>query len=187
MVAKDRPIKLSFSLGFQIRYCLTIAAIFILANVLLYLLLDRALGGGYLESLRTLYHLDQHLSLYLSIMALLLTLFILVLTLVVTLLVSHRLAGPVFRYEDVLQKMVSGVFPRQVATRQTDQLKTLVHSLNDLTGYCRDTFEAAQKISEMLEKQQSHDADGENLEQLSAQVEKLRQQLETGSIQRATR
>lgn len=148
---KQKPIKLSFSMGFQIKYCLVIAAIFIGANVLLYLLMNKTLSGSYLENLRTLYYLDQNLTLYLSIMALLQTCFVLVLTLVITLLVSHRIAGPVFRYEAVLAKIVSGEFPPNVATRDTDQLKPMVDSLNELTTRCRGTFEGVQILSETIE------------------------------------
>ncbi len=171
-MAKDRPIKLSFSLGFQIKYCLIIAILFAIASGLLYLLLDRALGGGYRESLRTLYFLDQNLPFYLSIMALLLTLFILLLTLVVTLLVSHQIAGPVFRYEDVLKKMISGVFPKKVSTRQSDQLKLLVGSLNKLTDRCRDTFESAGELSMVVDKKLSDDGmdNGDLLKQKIAKV-----------------
>lgn len=148
---KQKPIKLSFSMGFQIKYCLVIAAIFIGANILLYLLMNKTLSGSYLESLRTLYFLDQHLSLYLSIMALLQTCFVLVLTLVITLLVSHRIAGPVFRYETVLSKIVSGEFPSKVATRNTDQLKSMVDSLNNLGCKCRETFEKTHALAESLD------------------------------------
>jgi len=167
-VTKEKPVKLSFSVTFQVKYCLIVAATFVVASVLLYFLLDKALGGGYRESLRTLYFLDQNLPLYLSIMALLLTLFLLILTLVVTLLVSHQIAGPVFRYEDVLQQVIAGTFPRNVATRQTDQLKLLVGSLNNLTDRCRDTFKEADQLSVAV---------GENLHQDDIETEALLTQI----------
>ena len=70
-MTQQKPIKLSFSAGFQLKYCLIIAAVFACANFLLYLVMNKALSGSYLENLRTLYYLDQNLPLYLSIMALL--------------------------------------------------------------------------------------------------------------------
>lgn len=148
----QKSIKLGFSVGFQIQYCLVVAAIFIIANILLYLLMNKALSGSYLESLRTLYFLDQNLPFYLTIMALLLTCFILILTLVITLLVSHRIAGPVFRYEAVLSQIASGEFPPHVATRDSDQLKPMVDSLNELSSKCRDTFEKGRVLSELIER-----------------------------------
>ncbi|MCK5517150.1 MAG: hypothetical protein KAI39_09775 [Desulfobulbaceae bacterium] len=176
-MANDRPIKLSFSLGFQVKYCLVLVVIFIIANGLLYLLLNKALGGGYLQSLQTLYYLDQHLPMYLSIMGLLLMLFILVLTLVVTLLVSHQIAGPVFRYEDVMQKIISGVFSQKVATRQSDQLKPLVSSLNAMTSRCRDTYAGAQRLSGLVEAHLVREPETEKLNTLLQQVTEVRQQM----------
>lgn len=174
---KVRPVKLSFSVGFQIKYCLAIIAIFTVANGLLYLLMNKALSGGYRENLRTLYYLDQHLSTYLSIMALLLMLFILILTLVVTLLVSHQIAGPVFRYEDVLKKIISGDLPQKVATRESDQLKPLVSSLNALTARCRNTFEAAQKLSDSVAVQLEGSPAQEKMDNLLQQIADMRGQM----------
>lgn len=174
-MAKDRAVKLSFSVAFQVKYCVTVAVVFVIANGLLYFLLDKALGGGYRESLRTLYYLDQNLPVYLSIMSLLLTLFILVLTLVITLLVSHQIAGPVFRYEDVLKQMISGVFPQKVATRQTDQLKILVGSLNSLTDRCRDTFAESEKLATLVDDKLGQNSDCSSA--LQKQIAVVRQQM----------
>lgn len=148
---KQKPIQLRFSLGFQAKYCLIIAAIFISANISLYLLMNKAMSGSYLENLRTLHFLDQNLSLYLSIIALLQVVLILILTLVITLLVSHRIAGPVFRYEAVLSKIISGEYPPSVATRNTDQLKAMVDPLNQFTIRSRDTFESIQALSKAVD------------------------------------
>ena len=174
---KDRPVKLSFSYWFQVKYCLAVVAIFAVANGLLYLLLNKSLAGGYRESLQTLYYLDQNLSTYLSIMALLLILFILILTLVVTLLISHQIAGPVFRYEAALKNIISGNLSKDIATRQTDQLKPLVGSINDLTDRCRKTFALAQKISESVEEQVVSVPETERLNDLLKQVADARRQM----------
>lgn len=187
-MAKQKSIKLSFSLGFQVKYCLLMIAIFSGSSLSLYFLMDRALSGSYLENLRTLYFLDQNLSQYLAIMALLQTLFILVLTLVINLLVSHQIAGPVYRYEEVLGEIATGQLPVQVSTRRTDQLKPVVASLNELTSSFRDVFSGAQNLQEQLvaheglspEKQTAH------LAELRQEVASLRQTLkdfsETGDL-----
>lgn len=153
----QKPVKFGFTVGFQIKYCLTIAVFFICATLLLYLFLNKALSGSYLESLRTLYYLDQNLPFYLSIMALLLLLFLLILTLVITLLVSHQIAGPVYRFEEVIRQLISGTFPRQVATRRTDQLKSMVTSLNLLSSRCRGTFEKVGTLSGLIDESSTGD------------------------------
>jgi len=167
-VNSKKQIKLSFSTAFQIKYCLIIILVFCCANFLLYLLLNKTLSGSYLESLRTLYFLDQNLPFYLSIMALLQIFFILFLTLVITLLVSHQIAGPIFRYEKVLGQISAGQFPEQISTRSTDQLKPMVDSLNDLTTSSRNVFGSAQTLSDNIEA----DADFETLRQQISKVRK---------------
>lgn len=167
----QKPIKLSFSTAFQIKYSLVILAVFICANFLLYLLLNKALSGGYLENLRTLYYLDQDLPFYLLIMAFLQIVFILLLTLIITLLVSHQIAGPIFRYEEVLNQIATGQFPAQVSTRNTDQLKPMVDSLNDLTTSFRGIYENA-RILEGLASSAEVDT-----EQLQQQIDRVRENM----------
>ncbi|MBN1956895.1 MAG: methyl-accepting chemotaxis protein [Desulfuromonadales bacterium] len=147
---QSKPVQLSFSSAFQLKYGLVVLMVFVCVNGLLYLLLDRALGGTYLESLRTLYFLDQNLPFYLGVIGLIQILVILVLTLIITLLVSHQIAGPIFRYEEVLGQVAAGQFPERVATRKTDQLKPMVDSLNDLSTSLRGVYRNAQILSEEL-------------------------------------
>lgn len=168
----QKPIKLSFSTAFQIKYSLVILTVFICANFLLFLLLNKTLSGSYLENLRTLYYLDQNLPFYLSIMALLQIFFILVLTLIITLLVSHQIAGPIFRYEEVLNQISTGQFPEQIATRGTDQLKPMVDSLNDLTTSFRDVYSNAHILSEKIEA-----TTGTDMESLQGQLAKVRESM----------
>lgn len=58
-----------------------------------------------------------------------------------TLLVSHRIAGPVYRINDVLRKMLDGEFPRKVTFRRGDYfgetaelLERLARKLGGETG-----------------------------------------------------
>lgn len=148
---KQKSIKLGFSVRFQLWYCFVVSVVFICASTLLYWMMNKALSGSYLENLRTLYFLDQNLPLYLSIMALLQTCFILILTLVITVLVSHRIAGPVFRYEAVLSKIASGVYPPRFNTRETDQLKSIVDPLNELSNTCRGVYEEVHVLTRALD------------------------------------
>jgi len=150
LMNQQKPIKLSFSAAFQVKYCLVVLATFACANVLLYLMMNKALGGSYLKSLQTLYLLAQNLPFYLSVIGFLQIVFILVLTLVITLLISHQIAGPIFRYEVVLGQIASGDFPAQIETRQTDQLKSTVDSLNELSTSLRGVYSSAQTLSEQL-------------------------------------
>ena len=52
----------------------------------------------------------------------------------VTLLVSHKLAGPMFRFEADLKTIGSGDLTKVVRLRKEDQIKDMVQSLNDMTA-----------------------------------------------------
>ena len=51
----------------------------------------------------------------------------------VTLMVSHKLAGPLFRFEADLKMIGDGELNKKVRLRKEDQLKDMVQSLNDMT------------------------------------------------------
>lgn len=177
-MSQRKSIRAGFSLMFQLRYCCVMAVLFVASSVLLYLMMDKAFPGTYRESLRVLYFLDQNLLFYLSVMALLLVLFILILTLVITLLVSHQIAGPVYRYEFVLKQMLKGEFPRKVSTRQSDQLKPMVGSLNSLTERYSAIFESGLHLSESAGVLLSSGTiKPEELENLKIEIKALRAKL----------
>lgn len=173
---------------FQFKYCCVMAGLFAAASVLLYLMMDKALPGSYRESLRVLYFLEQNLPFYLSVMALLLVLFILVLTLIITLLVSHQIAGPVYRYEFVLKQMLKGEFPKNISTRQTDQLKPMVDSLNGLTNRYTKVYEGGKCLSDATDVVLHNKAENaDELADLSAQINELRATLQGRNCQGASK
>lgn len=55
-------------------------------------------------------------------------------TVAVTLLVSHKLAGPMFRFEADLKMIGEGALTKTVRLRKEDQLKDLVGSINHMTA-----------------------------------------------------
>ncbi len=57
---------------------------------------------------------------------------------VVTLLASHRIAGPVFRFEKELKEIGQGNLTKKIALRKEDQLKDVAVALNDMVSGLRD-------------------------------------------------
>lgn len=54
------------------------------------------------------------------------------LAIVVTLLVSHKLAGPLFRFEKELKEMGNGDLTKVVKIRKDDQVKAIADGLNEM-------------------------------------------------------
>lgn len=174
-----QSIKKSFSLLFQLQYCAVMVVVSGAASFLLYLYLNRNLSGNYLDSLRTLQHIDQGLPFYLAIFFLLQILFVLALTVVINLFVSHKIAGPVFRYEDSLNRLLEGDLRSEFRTRQNDQLKPIVTALNKVLEREQHIFVQARDIQSQLERQLGDNARGEvQLKAVCDSVKSLRSQLE---------
>jgi methyl-accepting chemotaxis protein len=53
-------------------------------------------------------------------------------TIVVTLFVSHKIAGPMFRFEKELKQVTEGDLTKRVVLRKKDQITDMAESLNDM-------------------------------------------------------
>lgn len=94
---------------------------------------------------------------------------------------SHRIAGPIYRFEKTMRAMIAGEFPQQVYLRQGDNFTHVVPVINELAT----RFEAAAKAERLLREtlaprlDELHELCGQDgvLEQIRAQVEELRTQV----------
>ncbi len=139
-VRPQQPIQPFFSLAFQLRYCVGLLALSAAGAIVFFQFFDNRLDEGYLASLLTLHELQLLLPVVLTVLAGLQILIIFLLSLAILVFVSHRIAGPVFRYEQALQGIVAGDLRQKVRTRRTDQLKPLVTALNDFQAAMRGRF-----------------------------------------------
>ena len=58
-------------------------------------------------------------------------------TLIVTLLVSHKLAGPLYRFKKVIQALEDGDFSANFKIRQRDQMQDVAAAFNDMISVLR--------------------------------------------------
>lgn len=141
-----KPIRTDFTAGFQIRFILAMALGAFLTTLAVYFYFDEGLGASYFDSLATFSSIENALTSSLILTFCLQLLLIFSLTIVLTLFVSHKIAGPVFRYEDSLTKILAGDLTCNVRTRDGDQLKSLVDSMNLWQNGLRDTYLGAEKL-----------------------------------------
>lgn len=62
------------------------------------------------------------------------TLIIGIIVIVVTLLISHKIAGPMFRFEKDLEEISQGNLQKHIQTRQGDQFSSVAKNLNNMVG-----------------------------------------------------
>ncbi len=146
-----QPIRSDFTLGFQIKFILAMAIGALLTTLAIYFYLDQGLGSNYFDALVTLSTVESALTSSLVITFCLQLFLIFILTLGLTLFVSHKIAGPIFRYEDSLARMLEGDLRNDVRTRDGDQLKSLVESMNLWQNSLRTIYAKANQLErEML-------------------------------------
>ena len=64
----------------------------------------------------------------------------------------HRVAGPVYRFRQVLQKMGSGEIPGEVQLRKRDFFKETADELNRVIGLLRELDSTSQKMDIVLDQ-----------------------------------
>lgn len=165
-----------FTLGFQIKYCLVIAASLIASNLFLYYhFLQRGLGGSYFETLITLTQIEKTLAAVLLMTFLIQSLLILLCTLAVILFFSRKIAGLIYRFERLLHGIGSGDLQHVVRNRDHDQIKSLFSALNSLLTSLRTVYASLHGVEQNLQQiicQQENDekVDRQSLRQQIAQA-----------------
>ncbi len=179
-----QPIRSDFAAGFQIKFILAIAFGALLTTLAIYFYLDQGLGTNYFDALATLSTVEAALTSSLVITFCLQMFLIFILTLGLTLFVSHKIAGPVFRYEDSLTKILDGDLRTNVRTRDGDQLKSMIDSMNCWQDSLRDIYTHANLLEHELISLTSQ-ADPESTcdtSELISAAEKLSRALAAASV-----
>lgn len=145
-----KPIRIDFTAGFQIRLILAMALGALLTALSIYFYFDEGLGASYFDALATFSTIENALTSSLILTFCLQLFLIFLLTIVLTLFVSHKIAGPIFRYEDSLTRILAGDLTCNVSTRDDDQLKSLVDSMNLWQKSLRDTYASADQLESAL-------------------------------------
>ncbi len=178
-----QPIRSDFTAGFQIKFILAMGIGALLTTLAIYFYLDQGLGSNYFDALVTLSTVESALTSSLVITFCLQLFLIFILTIGLTLFVSHKIAGPVFRYEDSLTKILDGDLSTDVRTRDGDQLKSMVDSMNRWQHSLRDLYVQANVLERELLSQvsRSDTSTADNTSELQTAVQQMALILKKGT------
>ena len=121
-----------FQSKFILKFCIVLFIGIIISVGLLFLFSQNTLTSSFEQSRLVIKNTASAIlpSVFLShLIALVL---ITLLTIAVTLLVSHKFAGPLFRFQKDLEDIGSGNLTKVVKIRKNDQVKAMVDSLNQM-------------------------------------------------------
>ncbi|MBW1701681.1 MAG: methyl-accepting chemotaxis protein [Deltaproteobacteria bacterium] len=88
-------------------------------------------------------------------------------TIVVVLFISHKIAGPLFRFEKELKEIGEGDLTKVIRLRKKDQITDMAESLNSMTSNLRDRVLAIQTgVTQVLESASKQNAPEGLIEEL---------------------
>lgn len=139
MANNERPfkrktyfIKKSFQFRFILKFCLVILAGVIVSTGILFFFSSGTLTSSFQDSRLVIKNTSLAILpvvLYTNLITLGL---ITIASIAVTLLVSHKLAGPMFRFEKDLEEIAKGNLSKRIRLREKDQMMDFAESMNNM-------------------------------------------------------
>ncbi len=127
-------IKKGFQVNFSIRFLMLIAIEAILLGGLFWYMSLNTLTTGYVGSQLRIENTSSFFYPSIIIANLIVVMIVGVIGIIGLIFISHKIAGPLYRFEASLKEISGGDLTHRVSTRKKDQLKDLADSLNDFTS-----------------------------------------------------
>jgi len=147
-----------FQSKFILKFCMVLLTGIIISIGLLFLFSKNTLTSSFEQSRLVIKNTASAIlpSVFLShLIALVL---ITLLTIVVTLLVSHKLAGPLFRFQKELKEIGDGDLSKVVKIRKKDQVKAIADSLNQMRASLqKKILDIKEEVEQIIESTSGQD------------------------------
>ncbi len=171
---KNYFIKRGFQSKFILKFCLIILIGMIFSTGLLFLFSQGTLISSFQQSRLVIKNTSLAI-LPAVIYTNLITLGLITLaTIVVTLFVSHKIAGPLFRFEKELKDIEKGDLTKSIKLRKKDQTTDLADSLNKMTASLHGkVLEIRTGVEHLIESVSKQNATQELVDQLNHLYQKI--------------
>jgi methyl-accepting chemotaxis protein len=123
-------IKKAFQTKFLMRFALLLGLQAILIGAVFMYISSQTLTSGYYGSQFVVDKTAKFFFMPFLIMSLIVGIFIVVSGMVAFMLLSHRIAGPLYRFEKTLNEIADGILTTRITLRKTDELKELQGAVN---------------------------------------------------------
>lgn len=185
MRRKNYFIKKRFQTGFFLRFVLLVLLESVLiVGIFMYIAGD-TITTGYFDSVL---RVDRTLDVFFMPMFLIIVVVgigISIAGMVTFILLSHRIAGPLYRFENDLKEIQKGDLTKRISLRKTDQLEELRGTLNSLIRSLDVRMGKMQsELSEIQKLIDDIDNNPENLEKLNRAIDLLKNEVEYFKISR---
>lgn len=149
---RQHLIKKEFQIRFIVKFCLIVLAGVLLSTALLFFLSQDTLTSTFDQS-RLVIRKTGSAILPAILYTNLITLAVISgITIFVTLYISHKIAGPMFRFEKELKEIAQGNLRKKIVLRKHDQVKGMADSLNTMTDSLHAKVSEIRNEIKLLEK-----------------------------------
>ncbi|MBI3601967.1 MAG: hypothetical protein HY209_03645 [Candidatus Omnitrophica bacterium] len=149
-----------FQTKFIIKFCLIVCAGALLTIAFLYYLARLSTTVAIINSRVTVMTTSDFIMPLLIQTVIVVMVFVSMATIMVTLFVSHKIAGPLYRFKQTFKELSQGRFTNQVKLREGDQLQEVAGDFNQMITTVRTQVQTAQEQLAAIKKdvEQSGDA-----------------------------
>lgn len=145
-------IQKDFQSKFILKFCIILLIGIIISVGLLFLFSKNSLTSSFEQSRLVIKNTADAILPNVFISHLIALVLIILLTIVTTLLVSHKLAGPLFRFEKELKEIGNGDLSKDVKVRKKDQIKAMADSLNQMrTNLQKKISDIKEEVEQIIE------------------------------------
>jgi len=169
-------VKKGYQFAFILKFCLIVIAGAVISTGLLFLFSQGTLTSSFQNSSLVIEKTGFAILpsvFYTNIITLVL---ILLATITVVLFVSHKIAGPLFRFEKELKEIGQGDLTKAIRLRNRDQITDIAEGLNSMTASLRDKVIAIQndlgQVIELASEQGASEKIIEDLRRLDQSIHK---------------
>ncbi len=142
---KQYFIKKEFQFRFILKFCGVLLAGIVISTVLLVILSRGTLTSSFENSQLTVQNTATAILPSILLCNLVTLGLITLVTIVLTLLVSHKLAGPMYRFQKEIETIGTGNLTQKIQLRNKDQLESLAHSLDSMRQALREKVLTSQR------------------------------------------
>ncbi|RPJ82801.1 MAG: HAMP domain-containing protein [Deltaproteobacteria bacterium] len=176
---KTHLIKKDFQIKFIVKFCLIVLAGVILSTTLLFLFSQDTLTSSFDHSKLVIRKTGSAILpavVYTNLITLGVVCFI---TIFVTLYISHKIAGPMFRFEKEIKIIGQGDLCNKIVLRKQDQVKEMADSLNQMAQSLHDKVYEIYHEIDIIEQTATEQ---NNPDQIVDRIKTLKQKIEKNFI-----
>ncbi len=176
---KTHLIKKDFQIKFIVKFCLIVLAGVILSTALLFLFSQDTLTSSFDDSKLVIRKTGSAI-LPAVVYTNLITLGVVcIVTIFVTLYISHKIAGPMFRFEKEIKTIGQGNLCKKIVLRKQDQVKEMADSLNHMVHSLHDKVYEIYHEIDILEQTATEQ---KNPDQMIDRIKTLKQKVKKNFI-----